>query len=762
MKNFIKTIISFMVLIFICIFALTACNSINEDLKREDIIDTPSDTSDDQKDRDDNPNKNNSFSGSSSLPNTSGDNSIDDSSDENNSFSDSSNIPNTSEDNPIIDPPIIPDEIDSVKIVLPENVDQNILSYIYASISIDLISYGYEVFNGYVTTENGKEYGIAYTDSKEVLKFENDDKLYFSTGFLGFSMEETVSTSQDLLFVQPVDENAEDIIDDKYGYIIACIEEGIPTGHFIASGKYIKYSVISGKVKIEALENKSSNYDLSMGAIFDYDRQDLAFMPYDDIDSSPIEYVTLSEDIDYEKIENNLFAIIEEQQAKGYSVQTITISFLSVDTLNALRGILAQGDSLNGYTFEELDNIDFDSAKQYIQFNSDGSITLKDLPPIPITQYKSLFDWLIDGLVLIGTGAIAIVSVTFLGPAGGVIASAVLGAGMEYFNQTVIGGKKFSEVNWAKVGIMAISGALGAMVPCAGTLGYIAAGAVGGLTSAALTAIEGGSWKEILVSAGTGALTSMLMHGLFASCFPAGTQVLTKEGYLPIELVTVGMLIASYNIFTSKMEWKPVLDTYKNLTTSLVRVNFSNGDSVLSTANHPYYVASKKTYISAELLKSGDMLLSTNNELYVTSVEKIALESEIFVYNLHIADNNNYFVDDSNILVHNSCKHQEYEWRKTRKSFWKEEADLKKYAGKVYELTDDNLALMKNGKAPLDSFNKRIELHHIKGINNSMADIIPLDKATHTAFHRAKGYVDFTAQDLFDFLKSINLFDIYF
>lgn len=654
------------------------------------------------------------------------------------------------------DLPVIPEDNEGVKIVLPKNVNREILSYTYASISMDLMSYGYEVFNGYVTTEQGDEYGIAYSDGEEAYKFDNDEKVYFSTGFLGYSEEETVSASSDLLYVQPVDSNAKEIEDDTYGYVVSCVEGGIPAGHFIVSGKYVKYSIENSKVSIDAMDNIPENYDISLGAIYDYDKKDIAFMPFDAIDSSPIQFVPLTENIDYAALKASLYQLIEEQTKKGYSVQTITISFLSVDTLNALRGILAQGDTLNGYTFDALNSLEFDSAKQYINFSEDGTITIKDLPPIPVTEYKTIFDWLIDGLILVGAGAIAIVSVTFLGPAGGVIAGAVLGAGIEYFSQTVIQGKKFSEVNWTKVGIMAISGALGAMVPCgSGIMPYLAAGAVGGLTSAALTAVDGGSWQDILISAGTGAFTAMLMHGLFSSCFPAGTQILTKEGYVAIELVSVGMLVASYNERTNEIEWKPVLDTFTNYATDLTRVYLSNGDAILSTSNHPYFVAGAGGYISANALQSGDKLLSSQGELFVVNTERVVLDSPIAVYNFRVMDNSNYFVDDSSVLVHNSCSHQGSEWRKTRSSFWKDEVVNQKYAGKLYVPDEDNLARMFKGKAPLDSFNKSLELHHIDGISNSMSNIIPLDKATHTAFHQAKGYVGFTAQDLFDFLKSI-------
>ncbi len=80
-------------------------------------------------------------------------------------------------------------------------------------------------------------------------------------------------------------------------------------------------------------------------------------------------------------------------------------------------------------------------------------------------------------------------------------------------------GKSLLMLIGQKVGIMGISGALGAIVPCSGWLGYVAAGAVGGLTSAAMTAVDGGSWEEILISGAEGALMSVVMHGLFKSCF---------------------------------------------------------------------------------------------------------------------------------------------------------------------------------------------------------------------------------------------------
>lgn len=82
------------------------------------------------------------------------------------------------------DLPMIPEEDEGAKIVLPENVDRDILAYTYASISIDLMSYGYEVFNAYVTTERGDEYGIAYSDGEECTNLTMTKSSIFQLAFL--------------------------------------------------------------------------------------------------------------------------------------------------------------------------------------------------------------------------------------------------------------------------------------------------------------------------------------------------------------------------------------------------------------------------------------------------------------------------------------------------------------------------------------------------------------------------------------------------
>lgn len=637
--------------------------------------------------------------------------------------------------------PIIPDLVEvPTPVIIPENMDVNEVSYVYAAVALDLMSYGYDVFNAVAKSQSGCEYGLGYCDYDNGYQFNDDDKIYVSAGFLSFSANDlTTIKSNDTIFLSPVDDEANVIEDKDIGYIVDFVENGIPSGHFVVNGRYVKYSIYDGIIDILSYENKDSFYDLSLGSIYNYDKKEYEFVPYDEISSEPIEYVALTDKINAKELKDNLYSIIEEQEQNGYSFDSITIAYVSIDALNALRGILTQEDSLNGYSFDFLNSIEFDNDTQYLSFNEDGSITLKDLPPLPVTEIKGILDWLVDYLVLAGTGALAVLSITFLGPAGGVVAAGLIGAGIQYFSETVIQGKKFSEVNWAKVGIMGISGAIGAVVPCSGFLGYVAAGAVGGLTSATMTAVDGGSWEDVLISGAKGALSSVVMHGLFSSCFPAGTKVLTSDGLLPIESIAIGTLVASYNIYTKEVQYNRVLNTYQNCAHEFTKIVLSDGSEIISTKNHPYFDVEANSYFAAcDLTPNSILLDSKGNKLSV--IEVLNYEDEMIVYNINVDDNHNYFVGDISILVHNICIKSQRQ--KAVRDAWKNEVEVVKNGTSKYNWTPaEKLELLTKGKI------KGYQGHHIVPVNelagtahesfiSSADDIVFLSRSDHSYLHK--------------------------
>ena len=592
---------------------------------------------------------------------------------------------------------------------IPEGITDEEVSYAYSLIIVDLMSYGYDVFN--VIADNGvnKEFGIGYTDYADGYELGNGEKV-IGAGFLGFNANQR-SSFADLkvkTYLYPLDADL-NIAEDDFKFVASFDEDGVPKGHFILNDKYIKYEFEYGLVKLESLENDVNNYDLSLGRMYNYDTDEYEFIPYNEISSQPLEYTPLVDGISNEELKNNLNEIMHEQESKGYALKDITISFISLDALNALSGFLSQEETLNGYTFEELDKLDFDNEKEYIFFNEDGSISIKNLPLLPKDDYKKILDWIADYLILAGTSTVALICMVAGGPAGSIVSGGLIGAGIQYFNETIIEGKRIDDANWAKIGLMGISGALGAAVPCISQpiLGYLAAGAVGGLTSASVTALDGGTPEEIFASGAQGAVTSIIMHGLFSSCFKAGTKVLTENGKESIENIKVGTKVASYNIYTGKVEYQSVLNTYINKGEEFVTIKLEDGEEITSTNNHPYYVPEEKTYIPAKDLKEGMYVLDSNNNKIKIIDINYEISSEA-VYNINVDNNHNYFVGDDEILVHNLC--ESYARRKAVKLAWKEVQNDPSLLGKElksWELDE----LLAKGKI------KGFEGHHIIPVN---------------------------------------------
>ena len=137
-------------------------------------------------------------------------------------------------------------------------------------------------------------------------------------------------------------------------------------------------------------------------------------------------------------------------------------------------------------------------------------------------------------------------------------------------------------------------------------------------------------------------------------CFVAGTQVLTENGLCNIENITKGMKVYSRNISTGENELKSVLATCKNTVKTPIYEIDLGLDTIKSTGNHPYYVRGRG-FVEAKDLCVGDVLVSLDNiEIIIKGIKITLSEDAINVYNLKVEDNSNYFVGETNVLVHNA------------------------------------------------------------------------------------------------------------
>ena len=137
-------------------------------------------------------------------------------------------------------------------------------------------------------------------------------------------------------------------------------------------------------------------------------------------------------------------------------------------------------------------------------------------------------------------------------------------------------------------------------------------------------------------------------------CFVAGTLVLTASGLVAIENIKPGDMVYAANVETLEVSLKPVLETYIRETSSLVHLTI-NGENIISTYDHPYYVKDKG-FVSAEALWIGAELIDKNgNTLYVEQIYREKLDDQFkTVYNFKVDGLHTYFVGNIFIWVHNA------------------------------------------------------------------------------------------------------------
>ncbi|MEL6106705.1 MAG: polymorphic toxin-type HINT domain-containing protein [Planctomycetota bacterium] len=132
-------------------------------------------------------------------------------------------------------------------------------------------------------------------------------------------------------------------------------------------------------------------------------------------------------------------------------------------------------------------------------------------------------------------------------------------------------------------------------------------------------------------------------------CFPAGTPVRTEIGLRPIETLRRGDRVLSQNVKTGELSYKLVLQTTTRKPSPCVRISLAK-EEVTSTLGHPFWVIGKG-WTMAKDLRAGDRLHTAAGGIAVRAVEE---ESDVEAYNLVVADNHNYFVGTTDLLVHDN------------------------------------------------------------------------------------------------------------
>lgn len=160
-------------------------------------------------------------------------------------------------------------------------------------------------------------------------------------------------------------------------------------------------------------------------------------------------------------------------------------------------------------------------------------------------------------------------------------------------------------------------------------------------------------WEKILSSGIALILDFIAGKGATTVCFPAGTKVHTQWGLADIEKLEVGVPVLTYNEETGEKEYKKVKKVMRRMTRRMCALELSNGTTLEVTPEHRFFCNGEWTPI--EELNVNDTLQLKDNSIVVIE-NKIIFPTFVEVYNLEIEDNENYYVTEEGVLVHNGYK----------------------------------------------------------------------------------------------------------
>jgi|GEM_PF-403246 len=139
------------------------------------------------------------------------------------------------------------------------------------------------------------------------------------------------------------------------------------------------------------------------------------------------------------------------------------------------------------------------------------------------------------------------------------------------------------------------------------------------------------------------------------SCFVAGTQILTENGYTAIESLTVGDMVWAHDPDTGVTALKPIVRTFVNTKDSVWNLTFVDATHSEHlhevTGSHPYYVQNKG-WVEVKDLVIGDKLQIEGGS-FVTLSELFDTQAVKTTYNFEVKDIHTYFVGAAKVLVHN-------------------------------------------------------------------------------------------------------------
>ena len=140
-------------------------------------------------------------------------------------------------------------------------------------------------------------------------------------------------------------------------------------------------------------------------------------------------------------------------------------------------------------------------------------------------------------------------------------------------------------------------------------------------------------------------------------CFLPGTKIAVVGGYKDIDQLKIGDYVLTYNEKKKENEYKKInkVFIYDNIDEVLYTIKIDNIEMKLTGHHRVYtYRNGEYVYIAVQDLNVGDDVMYSNGEFHkIIEIKHEKIKKT--VYNLSIEDNNNFYVGEQEILVHNNA-----------------------------------------------------------------------------------------------------------
>ncbi len=178
--------------------------------------------------------------------------------------------------------------------------------------------------------------------------------------------------------------------------------------------------------------------------------------------------------------------------------------------------------------------------------------------------------------------------------------------------------------------------------------------AIGGAIGWANGGVDGA-----LMGANLGSMAGGIFANFAVACFTAGTPLVVDLdcSSRPIEEIEVGEFVLARSEFDPEgpLELKRVEEKF--VRTAVVMELVIEGQSIKTTAEHPFYVPARQAFVPAGELKAGDKLVSHDGRL-IEIASVCSTDAVATVYNLRVANHHTYFVGGTiwgwDVWVHNA------------------------------------------------------------------------------------------------------------